>query len=160
MPECRIPRPSDPAGAARAEVIELLFAYVRRLESHFEAIARAHDLTPMQAKVVLHLREPSPMRSVSDSLCCDPSNITGIVDRLEERGLLARTEDRSDRRVKSLQPTPAGRKLREAFEQALFRDIPGMKGLSRADLKDLRDLLAMLGAPSAETAKAVPTQQR
>jgi len=150
MGECRIPRPSDPAAAARAEVIELLFAYVRRLESHFESVARAHDLTPMQAKVVLGLREPAPMRSLSDLFCCDPSNITGIVDRLEERGLLTRTEDKDDRRVKTLQPTAAGRRLREAFETALFREMPGMKGLTRADLKDLRDLLAMLSGAGGE----------
>jgi DNA-binding MarR family transcriptional regulator len=154
MGECRIPRPSDPAAAARAEVIELLFGYVRRLESHFEAIAKAHDLTPMQAKVVLQLREPAPMRSLSDNFCCDPSNITGIVDRLEERGLLTRTEDPDDRRVKTLQPTAAGRRLREAFETALFRDIPGMKGLTRADIKELRDMLAMLSVPTADAPRA------
>jgi DNA-binding MarR family transcriptional regulator len=154
MGECRIPRPSDPAAAARAEVIELLFGYVRRLESHFEAIAKAHDLTPMQAKVVLQLREPAPMRSLSDNFCCDPSNITGIVDRLEERGLLTRTEDPEDRRVKTLQPTAAGRRLREAFEASLFRDIPGMKGLTRAEVKELRDVLAMLSAAGVEPARS------
>lgn len=157
MGECRIPRPSDPAAAARAEVIELLFGYVRRLESHFEAIAKAHDLTPMQAKVVLQLRGPAPMRSLSDNFCCDPSNITGIVDRLEERGLLTRTEDPEDRRVKTLQPTAAGRRLREAFETALFKEVPGMRGLTRADLKELRDVLAMLSAAGVEPTKAAPS---
>jgi DNA-binding MarR family transcriptional regulator len=159
MGECRIPRPADPAAAARAEVIELLFGYVRRLESHFEGIAKAHDLTPMQAKVVLQLREPAPMRSLSDNFCCDPSNITGIVDRLEERGLLTRSEDPNDRRVKTLQPTAAGRRLREAFEAALFREVPGMKGLTKADLKELRDLLAMLSATGVEAARIGASQR-
>ena len=144
MSHCRIPRPSDPAAAARAEVIELLFAYVRRLQSHFEGVAKAHDLTPMQAKVVMMLRDSSPMRSLADGLCCDPSNITGIVDRLEERGLLTRTEDTADRRVKVLQETPAGKKLRETFEVGLFREVPGMEGLSRAQVKEVRDALALL----------------
>ena len=141
---CRIPRPSDPAAAARAEVVELLFEYVDRLRSHFETVAQNLDLTPVQAKVLISLREPAPMRSLSDSMCCDPSNVTGVVDRLEERGLLTRSESPADRRVKVLQATPAGRRLREALELALFRDVPGMKGLTRAQVSDLRTALATL----------------
>lgn len=144
MATCRIPRPKDPAAAARAEVVELLFAYVDRLRAHFESVAQAHELTPVQAKVVLFLGEPSPMRCLADDLGCDPSNITGVVDRLEERGLLSRAASPNDRRVTYLQPTPAGRKLRESFELALFRDVPGMKSLNRAQVADLREALAAL----------------
>ena len=146
MGHCRIPKPKDPQAAARAEVVELLFAYVDRLRVHFEGIAKAHALTPVQAKLLLGLAEPAPMRSLSDSMCCDPSNITGVVDRLEERGLLQRTEDPSDRRVKILQATPAGRKLREAFVARLFADVPGMARLTADQVADLKKALATLAA--------------
>lgn len=145
MGECKLPRPKDPAAAARAEVVELLFAYVERLRGHFESIAQAHDLTPVQAKVVLFLGQPEPMRCIADSLSCDPSNITGVVARLEERGLLSRVEDPADRRVKFLQATPAGKKLRESFELALFRDVPGMKGLTKSQIADVKNALSLLG---------------
>ena len=141
---CKIPRPSDPAAAAKAEVIELLFAYVERLSVHFESVAKAHDLTPVQAKVVLFLGEPGPMRCVADDLGCDPSNITGVVDRLEERGLLTRHEGSPDRRMKLLKPTAAGRKLRETLEAALFKDVPGMDRLTRAQVGEVRAALAKL----------------
>src|SRR5882724_7396050 len=137
MSSCRIPRPKDPAAAAKAEVIELLFAYVERLSVHFESVAKSHALTPVQAKVVLFLGEPGPMRCLSDVLGCDPSNITGVVDRLEERGLLTRHEGASDRRMKLLKPTPAGRKLRETLESALFKDVPGMNKLTKAQVADV-----------------------
>lgn len=144
MPPCRIPRPKDPDAAARADVVELLFAYVERLRVHFEAIAKAHDLTPVQAKLLLGLGDKAPMRTLASELCCDPSNITGVVDRLEERGLISRTEDPDDRRVKILQTTPAGRKLRDTFVAKLFGDVPGMGNLSRAQVAGLRSALAPL----------------
>lgn len=146
MGHCRIPKPKEPQAAARAEVVELLFAYVDRLRVHFEGIAKAHDLTPVQAKLLLGLAEPAPMRSLSDSMCCDPSNITGVVDRLEERGLIQRTEDPSDRRVKIVQATPTGRKLRDTFVARLFADVPGMARLTTAQVADLKMALATLAA--------------
>ena len=44
----------------------------------------------MQAHVLRLLEpgEPLPMRTLARKLCCDASNVTGIVDRLEERGLV------------------------------------------------------------------------
>lgn len=150
MGACRIPRPADPNAAARAEVIELLFAYVDRLRVHFETVSAAHNLTAVQAKVLMFLEEAEPMRCIAESLACDPSNITGVVDRLEERGLLSREEARADRRVKFLQVTPAGKRLRDTLALSLFSDVPGMKGLSRAEVADLKDALATLCRDNAE----------
>ena len=147
MGQCRIPKPSDPEAAARAEVVELLFAYVDKLRVHFEGIARTHDLTPVQAKLLLSLSDPAPMRTLADVLCCDPSNITGVVDRLAERELISRTEDPSDRRVKILQATATGRKLRDAFLSELFNDVPGMSKLTPSQVAELRNALATLAGP-------------
>lgn len=144
MGQCRIPRPRDPDAAARAEVVELLFAYVDRLRIHFENVAKTRGLTPVQAKVLLSLSEPVPMRSLADVLCCDPSNITGVVDRLVESGMLSRTEDAGDRRVKIIATTAAGRRARESFVGELFRDVPGLSELSRAQVTELRRVLEML----------------
>ncbi len=157
MGSCRIPRPADPAAAARAEVVELLFACVERLRSHFDGIARSHDLTPVQAKVVLSMADPGSMGCVAGVLGCDPSNITGVVDRLEERGLLARAEDPSDRRVKMLRETAAGKRLREQFVAALFENVPGMERLTQEQVAGLRQALA---AMAAEPGAQAPTSDR
>src|SRR3954462_11647312 len=143
MCACRIPTPADPVATSRAAVIELLFSYVDRLKIHFEGVAKSHDLTPVQAKVVMSLDEPGPMRCVAEELGCDPSNITGVVDRLEERGLLTRAEG-PDRRTKVLQATNAGRKLRDQLVAGLFRDVPGMDNLTKAQIAELRGVLAKL----------------
>lgn len=150
MGVCRIPKPKDPAAASRAEVVELLFSYVERLRTHFESIAASHDLTAVQAKVLMFLGDGEPMRCIAENLSCDPSNITGVVDRLQDRGLITRTEDPQDRRVKILQPTAAGRKLRDVIGLELFRDVPGMDRLTKLQVADLRQLLSTL-CTSAET---------
>jgi DNA-binding MarR family transcriptional regulator len=144
MGSCRIPKPQDPGAAARAEVVELLFTYVDRLRTHFEGVAAEHGLTSAQAKVLMFLDHPEPMRSIAECLACDPSNITGLVDRLEERGLLSRSEGETDRRIRFLQVTPSGKKLRDSFTHALFSDVPGMTGLSRAQVMEVRHALATL----------------
>ncbi|MGH7245251.1 MAG: MarR family winged helix-turn-helix transcriptional regulator [Phycisphaerales bacterium] len=151
MGVCRIPKPKDPVAAARAEVVELLFSYVERLRTHFESVAVEHDLTAMQAKVLMFLGDAEPMRCVADNLGCDPSNITGVVDRLQDRGFLTRTEDPNDRRVKILHATPAGKRLRETIGMDLFRDMPGMNSLSRAQVADLRNLLSTLCVDADES---------
>lgn len=144
MGSCRIPKPQDPAAAARAELIELLFTYVDRLRTHFEDVAAAHGLTSVQAKALMFLEQPEPMRCIAEGMACDPSNITGLVDRLEERGLLSRSEGESDRRVRLLQLTAAGKKLRDSFTHALFADVPGMSGLKRSQVMELRHALETL----------------
>ena len=56
------------------------------------SVAAEFELSPMQAHVLRLLEpdQPLPMRALAGKLCCDPSNVTGIVDRLEERGLVQR----------------------------------------------------------------------
>lgn len=156
MPRCKIHKPKDPDAAARAEVVEALFTYVDRLHAHFETVVQRFDLTPVQAKVLLTLESPTPMRCLAESLGCDPSNVTGVVDRLEERGLTTRVESREDRRVKHIEATPAGKRLKATVELALFRDVPGMRGLTRRQVADLRDVLSTLcHDESATPAKAI-----
>ena len=59
------------------------------------------------------------MHSYCSLLGCDASNITGIVDGLERKGLVERTEHPSDRRVKTLRLLPKGLEVREAILKQL-----------------------------------------
>ncbi len=56
----------------------------------------------------LHEREAAPMRELADTLAMQPSNLTGIVDRLVTLGLVERVNDARDRRVVLARITPAG----------------------------------------------------
>jgi DNA-binding MarR family transcriptional regulator len=83
---------------------------LRRMHESFHARLREHDLTPPQAIALRNLAEgPVAMGAMADRLQCDASNMTGIADRLEERGLVERRADPADRRRVVLALTDEGR---------------------------------------------------
>jgi DNA-binding MarR family transcriptional regulator len=93
-----------------------------------------------------NLGEPCSQRELAQSLHFDASNVTDIIDRLEERGLVSRTIDPSDRRVRRLVLTVEGESVRrKVFERAL--DEAPIQSLTAAELAQLRDLLAKIAAP-------------
>jgi DNA-binding MarR family transcriptional regulator len=83
------------------------------------AVAEKHDLTHQQLLLLRGLEPPRPMGEVADAMCCDPSNVTTMIDRLESRGLVERTPGPGDRRVKMLSLTSEGRALRRKVDQEL-----------------------------------------
>src|SRR5678815_2387034 len=73
------------------------------------------DLTPTQGLALRTLDPASPvaMNVLAEGLVCDASNVTGVVDKLEARGLIARQASEHDRRVKVLVVTEKGREVRK-----------------------------------------------
>ena len=100
------------------------------------SFAQAHALR------LLDPDEPMPMSALADRLFCDASNVTGIADRLEARGLVRRQSSEGDRRVKALTITPAGSKLREQVMELMSQPPDAIAALSEADQRALRDILA------------------
>jgi DNA-binding MarR family transcriptional regulator len=133
------------------ETASLVFALGREMAAHNQAIAAEFGLTGPQARLLVQLGDPVPMGQLAERLDCDPSNVTGLVDRLHARGLLERRENEADRRVKHLTLTPAGRRLRAELEARLFAGRPLLARLSRGDQQALRDLLRRaVGSPGNE----------
>jgi len=101
------------------------------------------DLSPAQWHV-LHLIEPDeplPMGRLAETMACDASNITGLVDRLEQRGLVRRQPASHDRRVKVIELTVLGARLRS---QLLRRMTGGSCSLSRLTPAQQRALVTIL----------------
>jgi DNA-binding MarR family transcriptional regulator len=137
----------SPAGLRRSAADEawellrgLLFAERRRF---FEAAAE-FDLHPAQAGTLMQLDQESglPMHEIATRLACDNSNVTGIVDRLEARGLVTRRPGEQDRRVKYVVPTPLGMEVRAAMGSKLAQVPVAIERLSTEDQRLLRDVLA------------------
>jgi DNA-binding MarR family transcriptional regulator len=74
-------------------------------------------------RIRAHLFRERPMGEVADAMCCDPSNVTTMIDRLQGRGLVERTPGSEDRRVKVLSLTPEGRALLRKVDQELERRL-------------------------------------
>src|SRR5215211_416267 len=77
----------------------------------FAAIARELDLRPAAFGTLRMLDRPRTMSEVASALECDNSNVTGIVDSLEEKGLAQRRASEQDRRVKLIDLTKEGRRV-------------------------------------------------
>ncbi len=124
------------------EVIELIGTVVARYHKEYEHAAAQHALTGAQARVLgLLAREPMPMRRIAQQLKCEPSNVTGIVDRLEGRGLVERRPDPTDRRVKLAATTESGMETAVRLRGSLDFAREPLSGLSPQERMVLRDLL-------------------
>jgi DNA-binding MarR family transcriptional regulator len=107
----------------------------------FLAIARDHGLSPAAFGAMRMLDEPRTMSEIASFLHCDNSNVTGIVDVLEERGLATRRPSELDRRVKLIELSAEGRRIRARLIEAVERPPAWLQQLSEADQLALRDLL-------------------
>lgn len=105
---------------------------------------RAQDLTPPLAMTLRLLDEPRSMRYLADAHHCDASNITGIVDRLEKRGLVERRTDPADRRVTLIGRTNDGDEMRARLVNAALGTLSGLGSLSESELEQLNELLGRL----------------
>ncbi|HEX8051136.1 MAG TPA: MarR family transcriptional regulator, partial [Solirubrobacterales bacterium] len=77
----------------------------------FLKIAREHDLRPATFGALRALEQPRTMGELAQLLHCDNSNITGIVDSLEDKALAVRFPSEVDRRIKVVELSGQGEKL-------------------------------------------------
>src|SRR5439155_13227609 len=107
----------------------------------FVQISHELGLAPQQAAALRFLAEPAPMGDLAAALHCDSSNVTGIVDRLEERGLVRREPAAGDRRVRMLVLTEEGERVRREITRRFTEAPAQLAALSKRDQKALRDIL-------------------
>jgi MarR family transcriptional regulator, organic hydroperoxide resistance regulator len=81
------------------------------------------------------------MNALADRLFCDASNVTGIADRLENRGLIERRAAEGDRRVKALVLTAEGVALRNRAYEIMTEPPAPIAALPLSDQRALRDIL-------------------
>src|SRR5688572_27903244 len=96
----------------------------------FAAIARELDLRPAAFGTLRMLDQPRTMSEVANALQCDNSNVTGIVDSLEQKGLARRRPSDMDSRVTLVELTPEGRRVPARPAKAFSRPPPWVAALS------------------------------
>jgi DNA-binding MarR family transcriptional regulator len=136
-----VPTPSSSPIATENRLVEPLVALIGLFKEHAEACIGALGLSMPQAVALLGLDTPLSQRELADCLRYDASNITGIVDGLERRGLVERQVDPTDRRVRRIVVTEDGAALVDHLRECLFRDEPLVGTLDAAEVAQLRDLL-------------------
>jgi DNA-binding MarR family transcriptional regulator len=134
------------------EAVDAFFTVLGRMYGYYSGVCASLDLTPHLGSVLRGLAEPSPMRELARELHLDASNLTGLVDRLEQRGLVRRAADPQDRRVRQVALTEAGMRLRHELNVRLMRDPPLLAGLDADERGRLRSLLGRAAAEPADRA--------
>ncbi|MGC4814655.1 MarR family winged helix-turn-helix transcriptional regulator [Micromonospora sp. DT228] len=110
---------------------------------HRQGVAFAQlGLTPAMARALHELDPdlPLPARALAERLGCDRSNVTMLVDRLEQAGLVQRHTDPTDRRQKTLVVTGEGCGVRDRVTEVMS-DSRLLSGLTDRELSTLRDLV-------------------
>jgi DNA-binding MarR family transcriptional regulator len=140
---CEVMEPATAQSEALAEAWGLLQRMMFGQRARMFSLAAEFELAPAQVMALASLEpdEPRPMSGLAQILRCDNSNVTGIVDRLEARGLVARKPGDKDRRVKFLVVTPEGVELRDQIRARLGAPPEPLSKLSADDAVALRDIL-------------------
>jgi DNA-binding MarR family transcriptional regulator len=126
------------------EIIRRLKSWQKMVELAKPGLARevsALDLTDTQALLLTRFDEPKTMRDVAMILDCDPSNVTGLIDKLETRGLIKRTPSKDDRRIKLITLTPKGDAARREVVNTIVKLFREKSGLTESETQTLVTLM-------------------
>lgn len=133
----------------RPDLAAMLAPLVRDLIAIELPILAAHDVS-MWGYVVLNALDETPVRTqaaLAEAIGADKSRIIGTLDELQRAGLIERTPDPDDRRVRLLSITAQGRKVRRAVRKDIQAvELQTLDGLPAADRKTFLRLLQQLHA--------------
>lgn len=153
--------------AQNEQIIKKIVVAIKRLNravsSGSSRISRGSGLTPSQTSVLRNLFERGPLSSaeLSRHLYVTPANMTGIIDRLEKKGLVERLPKGNDRRVALITLTSdgasQGRLLSDPIEKKL---ISGLAHLESKQVDGLNEaLMQILSLIETEGSRAAPPER-
>lgn len=130
--------------------LRMLALFIEKRDAMFDVL-HGYGLTPPHAHALSVLAtSPHRMRDIADSMTCDASYITAIVDRLESGGLAERRVSPTDRRVKEIALTERGTQVADEIRATMTSPPEAFALLSRADRAMLATLLAKI-VPDLDT---------
>lgn len=101
-------------------------------------------ITQLRSLFLIANKGRTNFRKLAKALGVTPSNVTGIADRLEEQGLVSRTQNPEDRREMTLQATDKGEALVSNLKEAGMKQMTQI--LSLLNVKALYSLIRGLSA--------------
>ena len=133
----------------RPDLAAMLYPLVRELLAIELPLLAAHDVS-MWGYSVLTALDDTPVRTqaaLAEAIGADKSRIIGTLDELQRAGLIERTPDPDDRRVRLLSITPQGRKVRRAVRKDIqSAELQVLDSLAPAERKTFIQLLQKLHA--------------
>lgn len=118
-----------------------------KAQRYVEDDLRRFSTTPSQFSILrnLSMEEATPMSELSRKISCVNSNITSIVGRMEEKGLVERVQDKEDRRVVKVNLTEKGKNLYRETVPTHYQYLKKMMDcFNEEDFEELNKLLYKL----------------
>ena len=122
----------------------IFFRFLMMSKHRVIELGKEYGLTSMQAMTLFLLDENRAMHELKTVFNCDASNITGLVDGLEAKGLATRYEDAKDRRIKLIRLSEKGEKVRGSLLYQAVHESQLLANLDEDEQKQLIDLLAKM----------------
>ena len=110
-----------------------------------DARVSRYDVTPVQTRVLMYLNQHGgqvPQRELTEFMRAKPSTVNGILDRMEEKGLVRRSVIGEDARRRLITLTDKGREQQSRFTESFLANEEAMvRGFSPAERETLLELL-------------------
>lgn len=131
------------------EVIARLRGVINRLARQFNASATGEGLTPSQASALGLIvgRGPLSLTELAELEGLNPTMVSRVVGKLDERGLIRRVQNPKDLRAGLVEITEGGRSSHERIAQQRGRVV--VEGLTRLPEADQAAIIAALPALEA-----------
>jgi DNA-binding MarR family transcriptional regulator len=125
-------------------LVETYFAFLSKADRHIRGLG----LTPSQFDVIVTLGDTEGMtcKELSEKTLVTKGTLTGVLDRLADKGLIERIPSKEDRRAIFIRLTPKGAdRFKKVFPDQIYYMKPYFeRALSPAQMKELRTMLLQL----------------
>jgi DNA-binding MarR family transcriptional regulator len=145
---------------ATRNIVWLIRRLMQAEEQYTKALEKTHHVTSAQLSCLLALYEkgPLPPSQIGRHIMVNSSTVTGIIDRLERKGLVERSRISQDRRVITVSLTGEGRMLAESAPLPVQdKIVSGMRRLSSDEIAEIIGGLTRLTGMLDEPAEDGPT---
>jgi len=145
-------------------ILHSLRRIIRAVDLHSRKLSMQHHITGPQLACLMTISNQGPMTasSLAKEVCLSPSTLVGILDRLEQKELVARTRSHLDRRTVSIETSAKGRDLVSSAPPSLqkklaavLQELPDSEQVSIA--LSLEKIALLLEADSLKTTTLVET---
>jgi DNA-binding MarR family transcriptional regulator len=130
-----------------AKIILSIRRLIQANELYTKELNKKYQVSSAQLNCILTLYEygPLPLSKIARHIMVKSSTVTGVVDRLEKKGLAERMRNSPDRRVIIIQLTEAGKKLAQNAPPPIQQKIiDGLKQTEKTKIEQIVTSLNML----------------
>jgi len=136
--------PNEINGQVHRDKTRIILFSIRKLiqagELYSKELSKIHSISAAQLNCLLALFENGslPPSQIAKYMLVKSSTVTGVVDRLEQKGLARRMRNSPDRRIVTIELTETGHQLAENAPPPIQQKIvDGLKKISEAEIDEI-----------------------